>query len=299
MDYSELKRRQSLSLDEKVQMSIERIQDWYEYWEGKVYVSFSGGKDSTVLLHLVRSIYPDVVGVFVNTGLEYPEILKFIHTIPNIITVRPKMKFKDVIDKYGYPVISKENALKIFEISSTKSKKLKNKRLYGDKNGNGKLPEKWKYLIHAPFKISSKCCNVLKKGPIKIYEKETQQKCFVGTMAKDSRLRETNYLQNGCNSFNTKRPISIPLSFWLEKDVWGYIKKNNLLYSDIYNKGYKNTGCMFCMFGVQFERPPNRFQRMKIQHPKHYDYCINKLGCGKVLDYLKINYKEPKLKSLF
>ena len=72
----QLKHLQSLPLEEKVQITIGRIIQWYNYWNGDVYVSFSGGKDSTVLLHLVRSIYPDVPAVFSNTGLEYPEIQK-------------------------------------------------------------------------------------------------------------------------------------------------------------------------------------------------------------------------------
>lgn len=73
---SDLKQMQALPLEAKVRMTKTRIRDWYEYWNGLVYVSFSGGKDSTVLKHLVDSMYSDVPTVFVNTGLEYPEIQK-------------------------------------------------------------------------------------------------------------------------------------------------------------------------------------------------------------------------------
>ena len=104
------------------------------------------------------------------------------------------MPFTQVIEKYGYPVISKETAQKIREVRTTKSEKLKNKRLYGDEWGNGKLSEKWKFLINAPFKISERCCHVMKKGPIKKYAKETGRGAIVGTMAADSRLRKTAYL---------------------------------------------------------------------------------------------------------
>jgi len=81
----QLKQRQSLPLAGKIKLSISRIKHWYEQWEGQVYVAFSGGKDSTVLLHLVRSLYKKVPAVFVDTGLEYPEIRDFVKTIDNVV----------------------------------------------------------------------------------------------------------------------------------------------------------------------------------------------------------------------
>ena len=111
----ELKQMQSLPLDIKIRMTKERIRQWYEYWDGQVYVSFSGGKDSTVLKHIVDSMYDDVPAVFVNTGLEYPEIQKFAMSQKNVVTVRPEMRFDEVIKKYGYPVVSKEVAQTVCE----------------------------------------------------------------------------------------------------------------------------------------------------------------------------------------
>ena len=100
---------QGLPLSVKVKMTQQRIRDWvYAYGEDGVYVSFSGGKDSTVLLHLVRELYPNVKAVFVDTGLEYPEIRKFVKTFDNVEWLKPKLTFKQVIQKYGYPFISKE-----------------------------------------------------------------------------------------------------------------------------------------------------------------------------------------------
>lgn len=55
----QLKQRQSLPLEAKVQLTKIRIRSWYDYWKGNVYVAFSGGKDSTVLLDIVRSMYPE------------------------------------------------------------------------------------------------------------------------------------------------------------------------------------------------------------------------------------------------
>ena len=250
-------------------------------------VNLSGGKDSTALLDKVRRLFPEVPAVFCDTGLEYPEIRKFVSTIDNVIIIKPKMKFKEVIEKYGYPVVSKEVSQKISEVRTTKSDKLRHKRLYGDDNKykSGKIPDKWKYLIDAPFKISHKCCDKLKKEPFRRFEKETGLKPFVGTMTEDSHLRKQKYSRTGCNSFEGKVE-SMPLSFWTEAHIWEYIKKNNLPYSEIYDMGYERTGFIFCMFGVHLEKGENRFDRMQKTHPKYFNYCMDKLGIKRVLNIL-------------
>ena len=87
-------------------------------------VSFSGGKDSTVLLHLVRSVFPDVKAVFSNTGLEYPEIQRHVMGIENVDIVRPSMRFDEVISTYGYPLIGKEVAEAIYYARRIRSQSL-------------------------------------------------------------------------------------------------------------------------------------------------------------------------------
>lgn len=295
----QLKQRQGLPLKLKVRLSKQRIREWYNHFHGNIYISFSGGIDSTVLLHIARDLYPDLPAVFNNTGLQFPETRKFIKTKSNIKYITPKKTFKKVIENYGYPVISKDVAQKIDEIRNTNSDKLRKKRLRGDQNGNGKIPEKWKPLLDEDFKISHKCCYHLKKGPIKKYENKSNNKPMLGIKADDSMGRKTSYLKKSCNSFDSNRPVSKPLAFWTDKDIWDYIDKNNLNYSSIYNKGWDSTGCMFCMFGAHLEKEPNRFQRMKKTHPNLWDYCINKLGCGKVLDAINVNYGNEEDNYIF
>lgn len=111
---SDLWQMQSLPLGAKIRMTKYRIRQWVEYYgEDGVYVSFSGGKDSTVLLDLVRQMYSNVTAVFVDTGLEYPEIREFVKTFSNVVWLKPKKNFKQVITEYGYPFISKEVSDKV------------------------------------------------------------------------------------------------------------------------------------------------------------------------------------------
>jgi len=269
----------------KLELAKSNIIEFYEQLKGRVYVSFSGGKDSTVLLHIARKLYPDVEAVFSDTGLEYPEIREFVKTFDNVTWIKPKVTFKEVIEKHGYPVISKENAEKIEQIRTNKSEKTIKTRLFGSisKNGKlcGKLPVKWRYMINAPFKISSKCCGKLKHKPFFDFEKETGKFPIQGVRKQESGLRQQ---RQGCNMFERKRPTSWAIGSWTDDDVDNYIKENNIELAKVYDMGYERTGCMFCMFGCHLEKE-SRFDRMKKTHPKQYDYCMNKLGIKKVLDY--------------
>ena len=344
---------QSLPLEAKIEMTRQRIKAWYDSWtrfeiynretqktrfvtyavkdifdeppmketeyiesavSGWVYTSFSGGKDSTVLKHIIDSMYPDVPSVFVNTGLEYPEIQQFVRSIKDgkyecfnsdVEIVRPEMRFDEVIRKYGYPVISKAVAHSVgIAKRNPEGRVAKNIFKVG---GKGRFAfHKWEYLIDSPFCASEKCCDVMKKKPAKMYSKKTGRMPFLGTLADESSLRYKNWLQNGCNAFSGKNPSSQPLSFWTNQDILHYIKKYNVPYCEVYGDieldivpeiegqinaidylgdyepedklkttGCDRTGCIFCMFGCHLEKEPNRFQRIKQTHPRQYKYCID------------------------
>ena len=173
MELWQLKQMQSLPLEAKIIKSQQRIREWYEHWDGDVYVSFSGGKDSTVLLHLVRQLYPDVPAVFCDTGLEFPEIKQFVQGTDDVTILRPEMSFKKVLDTYGYPVIGKEVADCVEGARKGQPYRL---RRFDPSYKSMFNVSKWAFLLDAPFAISGQCCAVMKKRPFRRYEKQSKRR---------------------------------------------------------------------------------------------------------------------------
>ena len=213
---------------------------------------------------------------------------------------------------------------------------------YSDAKGNYKVKElfapellhgndttifdytKWKWLASCPHKISNQCCMVMKKSPAHTYQRLTGRNGITGQTASESRLRTLQWLHNGCNGFDMKRPISNPLSFWLEQDILLYIYKNHIPIASVYGDvvidyaatgdvegqmslsdvcqncgvfdderpllkttGAKRTGCMFCGYGCHLEKPgQGRFELMKKTHPKQYEYIFKPVEQG------GLGYKE-------
>ena len=300
----DLKQRQALPLSAKILMSTARIREWYDHWDGQVYVSFSGGKDSTVLADLVRSVYPDVPIVFSNTGLEFPEIQRFARESGAKVIV-PEKSFTQVLTEYGYPVVSKETAQAIDvarrhdggKWREQKRDELMGVRMNGDKR-SAYNKEKWLPLCRdTDFRISDVCCKVMKKRPFKQFEHEVKRHPYIGNIAEESRLREQAWLRNGCNAFEIDRPVSQPIAFWREQDVLEYIRQNELRIASVYGEivsadedgmeylpmpgvtelkcsGYERTGCIFCGFSTHLEKGETKFQKLKKTHPKQYDFCM-------------------------
>ena len=286
----DLKTMQAWSLERKIQVTQTRLIEWYQKFNGKVRVSFSGGKDSTVLLHIARQLYPDIEAVFVDTGLEYPEVRDFVKTFDNVTWIKPEMNFREVVTKYGYPMISKEVSLNVSVARRNPEGKTAQLFVPGnahDVKYNGKFSQvKYRDLINADFLIDNKCCNVMKKKPLKAYDKQTGKKPIIATMACESGRREQAWIQTGCNAFDGKRPMSKPMSFWTEQDVLEYLRRYKVPYASVYGDiieengklkttGCDRTGCVFCGFGEHLEKEPTRFQRLKETHPKLYNYCLN------------------------
>ncbi len=289
--------RKYLPYDVKLKLTETRIREWYENWNGQVYVSYSGGLDSTVLLHLIRKVIgDDVPAVFSNTGLEFPEIVRFARkSSGEFVEIYPmdktekRVSFRHVVETYGFPLVSKETALKIRKLRhGNLSHRYRNYILNGDERGKfGVLSKKWQFLVYAQFDTDEKCCHIMKKSPFKDYAKKTGRVPYIGTTQDEGFMRAHLYAHTGCNVYEGNTIKSQPLGFWTRQDVLRYVVENDIeicgIYGDIrrspcgeyYCTGEQRTGCMFCGFGAHLEEEPNRFQRMKISHPKHYEICMN------------------------
>lgn len=175
-----LKEMQQWPLAKKIQVSKARIIEFAEKFDNKICVSFSGGKDSTVLLHLVRSIYPNVPAVFTNTGLEYPEIQKFVRHTPGAELLTPKMRFPEVITQYGYPLISKEVSEAIYYARRKSPREREREREHND--------------------AQSRSSRIISKGRIyKGIHAEKKQQEFLGIKRGSSESLE-RLSENGWNS---------------------------------------------------------------------------------------------------
>lgn len=247
----------ALDLQDKEILTYEKLDQWYTAWNGKCYVSFSGGKDSTVLAYLVarylssfRAPPWELNLVFVNTGLEYPEIQKFVNEYAawlrrefprvtvNLHRLRPKMNIRQVVRKYGYSIVSKDVAGVVYEARKNpnciRAKKIRGELL--DKGGNPSAYncENWAFLLNAPFPISDRCCHVMKKASAHRYEGTAKEKPIVATMADEGRQRFQKWLATGCNAFEGKHPMGKPMSFWTEQDVLRFIVDRELPIASVY-----------------------------------------------------------------
>lgn len=309
----------ALPLEDKLAYTCANISGWDMFTSGNWHISFSGGKDSTVLLYIAAGMlnampvpsHPLRV-LFCDTGLEYPEIRKFVPWYINWlmekfprITIdytrrRPEKRFDSVIREYGYPVISKEisqivwgarrgTPVFVAKINGEYTTK------YGKKDFSN--AEKYKFLLKAPFLVGDQCCKYMKKRVSDSHSAETGCFFMTAVMATEGRRRMSTWIRNGCNAYEGDRPHSNPMSFWTEQDVLQYIIQEKIpicsVYGDIqYFDGenyYQNslierplrctgcnrTGCIFCAFGAHLEKGENRFQRLKQTHPKHWNYAIN------------------------
>lgn len=309
---NQLRQYQSLPLSGKIRLTEMRIREWHEAFDGQVSISISG-KDSCCMADQIWRIYPEVPAVFADTGNELESVKENIYRMINagrpIEIVKPKMTFEEVVQKFGYPVVSKKVSDYANRCRRTSNPQVLRRHLKGE-NADGtpspmsKIPLKWQKLLDAEFDVTNKCCGILKFNPTSEYQKATGRKAFVGTMADESFARMNSYLNHGgCNAFDQKDQNSRPIMFWTEQDVLEYIVKYDVMIPSAYGeiKRRENgtlrcsrdqrTGCKFCLFGVHLEKGENRIQRLAKVEPESYRHAIEDLHYDEVMDFLGVDWK--------
>lgn len=303
---AELRRLQRQPYEWKVQHALDVIREFVEH-EGVngVYVSFSGGKDSLVLLHLVRSIYPDVPAVFANTGIEFPESVKFVREFQNVTEVYPVKHFPKILKEDGIVYPSKEVAMYVRDARKGSKYAVNGflgKDLAGNSNRYKNRFKKWAYLVDCGVKISPDCCELMKEKPMREYETREQRSPIIGTRAEESFRRAVGWMKSGCNSFVGKRHKSTPLSLWTEQDVLEYIVEHRIALSPMYGDvvkvdgkymltGCARTGCMFCPVPMAHGDLKN-IEYARKHHPKIYAAIMKKHGLKEMLEKVGIEQKD-------
>lgn len=328
MQVYEFVQKQRLPYAAKLVMAEQRAKEFYNKLDGNCYISV-GGLDSITLLLFLRSIGIDVPAVSVSS-LENISIQR-VHRQLGVERLRPIKTQAQVIEEFGYPIISKEKARKIeaLQVIDNPKQTFIHALITGDMGEQGhfqhsdklKLPDKWlklfggNYQQHrpdfpmqaAPFKVSSQCCYWMKEKPCNDYAKSTGRFPYMGLMASEGGQREKGLMKNGCNYYGKSTTRSCPFATFYRQDLLQLALDLNVPVPEIYGKivrdedgtlrttGAQRTGCAMCGFGIHIEKRPHRYDRLRERNPKHWNYLMYDQGWGEVLDYIGIGWRDdPK-----
>jgi len=330
---------QNLPYEVKVKRAELRIKEFYdEIVNGRglnVHVSV-GGLDSITLLLFMRSIGLDIPAIGV-TSIEHSSIRK-IHKQIGVQSIKPYKYKHQVLNDLGFPVISKAKAKKINLLQTPDSEKQTfiHAIMTGDMGEQGKfqhsdkikLPDKWLKLFaghyqehrpdlvcgNAPFKVSSECCKYMKEDPCDDWAKEHNSFPYLGLMASEGGQREFALMKNGCNYYGKEVTRSAPFAPFMRQDIlqlaldlkvpipetYGEIarKKDGTLYTT----RAQRTGCDICGFGIHIEKRPHRFDRLREENERAWEFWMYKCvtdpdtggtyGWGTVLDYIGVGWED-------
>lgn len=286
--YHEIKK---WKLKDKIFFSKTKIKEFIKHCEknniNEITISFSGGKDSTVLLDLVVRTHLEMKSKIKLIPIYAAEIT-FSSTLPFIKEViseyqkinkclynldfkLPIMPWKYILEQKGFPIYSKQFATLLNRLKRCKTHNGISKMCFGiEQTARYKISKTRLFLldddmmkdhnINNEYKIrlfSEKCCNYV-KGNVK----KDKRPSFIGTMASESFMREKSWYNFGCNIFHKNKLMSRPLSIWTSENIWEYIKKNKILVNPAYNFDYnaneqnlrfERLGCSACPFGSSME----------------------------------------------
>lgn len=287
MEQWQLKQIQSQPLEYKIRKTVSVIKDFYERYEGKVYLSKSGF-DSEVVYDIIQR-YVNLDIKLVSISAAEPKGVNKLNAEHGAEFLRPVHRKKDIVIKYGYPLVSKQQAMALSRYVRTKFEDQRQYRLYGrvvdgKKQSAGTISNKYHELRFAPFFFTEKCCVFTKEAPLVKYSEITGTYPITGERAVESNKRLTEYLKHGC-IMDTKNNIKCtPVGFWTDQDMKAYAVMHNMVIPEEYGEivevegeleftGEQRTGCAMCGFGINYD--PERFKRMKETKPLVYQTMMN------------------------
>ncbi len=325
MTPQEFVQRQQLPYAAKVAHAENKAWEFYNRLNGNCYISV-GGLDSITLLLFLRHIGIDAPAVSVSS-LENPSIQK-IHRLLGVQPLKPIKTQRQVIEEYGYPIISKEKARKIstLQVENNSKQTFIHALCTGDMGAQGgykhsdriKLPDKWLkkfgglYQGHrpdlemqiAPFKVSDQCCYWLKEKPCDDYAKSTGSSPYLGLMASEGGQRRLRLMQNGCNYYGKSVTRSCPFAIFSRQDLLQLALDLHVPVPEVYGQIVRDldgtlrttraqrTGCAMCGFGIHIEKRPHRYDRLRQDNPKYWHYLMYDQGWGEVLTYIGVGWED-------
>ncbi len=316
MNPEEFMAMQKWGYEDKLAHAEDRCWSFYKNMQGKVFVSLGGLDSATLTLFLWKYIDPDIPAVTVSSleDKSVQEMHKLLAGMGPVVFLKPFKSKVQVIREFGYPVISKRYSLQICALQNPtdKNSQLRSGALTGiRKDGKYshrlKLPQKWINLFYnnkAPFKVSERCCEFMKEKPLDNYAKESGRAVIMGLMASEGGRREINLQRNGCNYYGKTVTRSCPFAIFSRQDIlqlaidmktpvpaiYGEIKRQPD--GTLQTTRAKRTGCTMCGFGIHIEKRPHRFDRLRQDNPKEWEFWMYEMGWGKVLTYIGVDWED-------
>ena len=340
MEVWEFKQKQALPYEAKVTHAILRAREFYDEIVGNrranVHVSVGGLDSITLLIFLRKYIDPDIPGVSVSIVEDKGN--QEIHKQLGVISLAPYRSKVQVLQEFGFPVISKEKAAKIslLQHPTEKNATVRHAIMTGECGKQGgyrtgtrmQLPHKWLELFGgpenerygttyqtAPFKVSADCCDYMKENPCNDWAKQNNSYPYLGLMASEGGRREKSLVANGCNYYGKTTTRSCPFAIFTRQDLlqlaldlevpvpraYGEIVRDTD--GTLRTTRAQRTGCSMCGFGIHLEKRPHRFDRLREDNPKEWEFwmknCVTdeqtgaRYGWGRVLDYIGVEWENP------
>lgn len=274
---------------------IQAINEQYDLLNN-AYISFSGGKDSVVLSHLIDLALPGnkIPRVYANTGIEYIEIVKYVKSRAledeRFIILNQTRNIRKTLEKYGYPFKSKEHSLRVADFNKGSDAYYIKKYITGiDKNGNDTAFKCPKILLYqfekrGKYNFSRECCYKLKKDLLHKWQKENNKIITITGMRNEeggNRKKLTCLTENG-RKFH---PLIVVSEKWENE----FIERERVSLCKLYYPpfNFKRTGCKGCPYNEDIQTDLNTLYKLL---PNEYKQCLH-LWKPVYDEYIRIGFR--------